>query len=109
MLDREALAPRNAPTWGRCSAGPSADRDTRGRRTVTEYVAPNAGPATVELPLRVTLEPTPVEGCGVCSALSKQRHEARADQNMSRVSDCNVELRNHPHPQNSRRALAGAA
>ena len=42
------------------------------------------------------LEPAPVEGCGVCAALGKQRDQARQAGNLSRVTDCNVEIRNHP-------------
>lgn len=42
-------------------------------------------------------EPTPPDDCGVCAALAVQRGEARARGDMSRVSDFNVEIRNH-HP-----------
>ncbi|MCR8578955.1 hypothetical protein NE399_33510 [Streptomyces sp. Isolate_219] len=41
--------------------------------------------------------PTPAEGCGVCTALAKQRAAAAAEGDHSRVTDCNIELRNHPH------------
>ncbi|MFJ4781819.1 hypothetical protein [Streptomyces sp. NPDC088794] len=50
--------------------------------------------AAVHLPLP-QLEPVAVEGCDVCRALGKQRAEARTAGNMSRVSDCNVEIRAH--------------
>ncbi|WP_234382662.1 MULTISPECIES: hypothetical protein [unclassified Streptomyces] len=52
----------------------------------------------VELSLRTDSEPLPVAGCGVCAALAAQRREARLRGDHSTVSDCNVELRNHPHP-----------
>ncbi|MEV6309567.1 hypothetical protein AB0M10_13330 [Streptomyces sp. NPDC051840] len=37
--------------------------------------------------------------CGVCAALAAQRREARLRGDHSTVGDCNVELRNHPHPK----------
>lgn len=46
----------------------------------------------------VVSEPKPVGGCDVCRALAQQRERARAVRNWSGVSDCNVELRRHPHP-----------
>lgn len=52
----------------------------------------------VELPLRTDPVPVPAAGCGVCAALAVQRREARLGGDHSTVSDCNVELRNHPHP-----------
>ncbi|MEU8569215.1 hypothetical protein AB0C51_12780 [Streptomyces pathocidini] len=55
----------------------------------------------VELPLRSDPEPAPVAGCGVCSALAAQRKDARLAGDGSTVSDCNVELRNYPHPRAS--------
>lgn len=42
-------------------------------------------------------EPEPPADCGVCAALVKQRTEAKGRGDMSRVSDFNVEIRNH-HP-----------
>ncbi|WP_405716302.1 hypothetical protein OG264_38870 (plasmid) [Streptomyces xanthophaeus] len=53
--------------------------------------------APVELPIRVTLDPVPVEGCDVCTALDKQRSRHRLMREGSGVTVCNVELRNHPH------------
>lgn len=44
-----------------------------------------------------TLEPVPVEGCGVCGALAAQREEARQNGKAVTVRECNAELRNHPH------------
>lgn len=38
-------------------------------------------------------------GCGVCAALAAKRREARLQGDHSTVSDCDVELRNHPHPE----------
>lgn len=55
----------------------------------------------VELPLRTDPDPAPAAGCGVCAALAVQRREARHRGDHSTVSDCNVELRNHPHPGES--------
>ncbi|AVH59714.1 MULTISPECIES: hypothetical protein [Streptomyces] len=52
-------------------------------------------PITLELPLSA---PDPAPGCGVCQALARQRAEALAAGNASRATDCNVEIRNHPHP-----------
>lgn len=50
----------------------------------------------VELPLRLDLEPTPVEGCLGCLELAKVRDRARAGGDYTTVSDCNVYLRRHP-------------
>lgn len=56
-------------------------------------------PVTLGLPPD---DPTPPADCGVCAALAKQRAEARARGDMSRVSDFNVEIRNH-HPARRKR------
>ncbi|MDX3583018.1 hypothetical protein [Streptomyces europaeiscabiei] len=56
-------------------------------------------PITLGLPLD---DPTPPADCGVCAALAVQRAEARADGDLSRVSDLNVEIRNH-HPARPKR------
>ncbi|MFE0698529.1 hypothetical protein [Streptomyces sp. NPDC058872] len=50
----------------------------------------------VELPLRLTPEPAPVEGCAECAELVNVRSRARAGGDMTTVSDCNVFLRRHP-------------
>jgi hypothetical protein len=42
-------------------------------------------------------EAQPATGCKVCSALVREREEARKGRDMSRVTDCNVEIRRHPH------------
>jgi hypothetical protein len=44
-------------------------------------------------------EPRPPAGCGVCAALVKERAEAKGRGDMSRVSDLNVEIRNHHQPR----------
>ncbi|MFC4608677.1 hypothetical protein ACFO9E_12715 [Streptomyces maoxianensis] len=59
-------------------------------RTLTTMTPP------VHLP-EPTPEPTPMPGCGVCTALVKQREAARQRHDLSAVSDANVELRNHTH------------
>lgn len=38
-------------------------------------------------------EPTPC--CVVCASLDRQRSKARAEGDLSRVSDCNVRMRAH--------------
>ncbi|WP_079056241.1 hypothetical protein [Streptomyces caeruleatus] len=58
----------------------------------------------VDLPLRLDGEPEPDADCDVCQALGEQRSEARTKGDMSRVSDCNVEIRNHPHKGRGRRS-----
>ncbi|MCC3769632.1 hypothetical protein [Streptomyces sp. UNOC14_S4] len=52
---------------------------------------------SVELPLKLDSEPEGDPHCGVCTSLFKERSEAQARGDGSKVSDCNVELRNHPH------------
>jgi len=42
-------------------------------------------------------EPTPPQTCAVCVALGQQRTEARRIGDMTAVSDCNIEIRRHPH------------
>jgi len=39
--------------------------------------------------------PEPLKDCDVCQALVQQREQARAAGDWSRVTDCNVEIRNH--------------
>lgn len=51
----------------------------------------------VELPLRLEPDPEPSNGCDVCGALATQRRSARDQGDYSRVSDLNVEIRNHAH------------
>lgn len=41
-------------------------------------------------------DPEPSPGCDVCAALVRQRAEAAKAGDMSRVSDCNVEISSHP-------------
>ena len=45
-------------------------------------------------PLR---EPEPAPGCIICTDLARKRAQARTDGDHSRVSDCNVRLRQHRH------------
>jgi hypothetical protein len=65
------------------------------------------GPTVQEDPISLTdplehLEPVPVEGCRICAALGRQRAEAREAGDLSKVSDCNVEIYLHPHPKKRR-------
>jgi hypothetical protein len=48
-------------------------------------------------PATIAQEPIPNFDCDVCQSLGRQRDEARAAGDMSRVTDCNVEIRRHPH------------
>jgi hypothetical protein len=57
-------------------------------------------PITLGLPLD---DPQPPEDCGVCAALVKQRAEARGQGDLSKVSDLNVEIRNHHQARRMRR------
>ncbi|GHA85640.1 hypothetical protein GCM10010330_44930 [Streptomyces tendae] len=59
---------------------------------------PNRYPAApVELPYRGDeLEPTPVDGCAGCAELAKVRGWARAGNDHTTVSDCNVLMARHP-------------
>lgn len=50
----------------------------------------------------VGLEPVPHPNCDVCASLGRQREEARQRRDMSAVSDCNVEIRCHPHSRRRR-------
>ncbi|WP_245608020.1 hypothetical protein [Streptomyces hokutonensis] len=52
-------------------------------------------PPVLGLPLA---EPMPPADCGVCAALARQRTEATRDGDLSRATDCNVEIRNHHRP-----------
>ncbi|GCD41673.1 hypothetical protein [Streptomyces paromomycinus] len=52
--------------------------------------------APVELPLRLDVEPAPVEGCAGCAELVSVRVRARAVGDITTVTDCNVYLRRHP-------------
>lgn len=57
-----------------------------------------------ELPFSLADDPSPAEGCDVCQALGEERREARAERDMSKVSDANVEIRRHPHAKRRRNA-----
>nr|WP_225610829.1 hypothetical protein [Streptomyces sp. H28] len=53
--------------------------------------------APVELPLgEPSLEPVPVAGCAGCAELANVRDRARAGNDRTTVSDCNVLLARHP-------------
>ena len=52
----------------------------------------------VNLPLPAA-QPEPAPGCTICAYLAEQRAEARAAQDYSRVSDCNVGIRAHEDHQ----------
>ncbi|MDW4904451.1 hypothetical protein RB628_03630 [Streptomyces sp. ADMS] len=54
---------------------------------------------TMDPPVQLGLpraDPEPPPDCDVCAALGRQRSEAAKAGDMSRVSDCNVEIRSHP-------------
>jgi hypothetical protein len=57
-------------------------------------------PITLGLPLD---DPIPPDDCGVCQALAHQRAAASGRGDLSRVSDFNVEIRNHHEPRRTRR------
>ena len=48
-------------------------------------------------------EPTPPAGCQVCGDWARQRAEARAEGDKSRVSDMNVLMRRHCPPGQERK------
>lgn len=56
-----------------------------------------AAPLAAHLALPVAA-PEPAPGCDVCEALAVQRVEAQGVGDYSKVTDCNVEIRQHPHP-----------
>ncbi|MEU6376832.1 hypothetical protein [Streptomyces sp. NPDC046909] len=47
--------------------------------------------------------PDPRPGCEVCDALASERSKAAAQQDYSKVTDCNIELRAHKQPHHRRR------
>lgn len=51
----------------------------------------------VELPYQEPpLEPAPVEGCAGCRELANVRERARAGNDQTTVTDCNVLMARHP-------------
>ncbi|GAB2732898.1 hypothetical protein GCM10027072_29400 [Streptomyces bullii] len=48
------------------------------------------------------VQPEPVTGCRECGQLAREREEARMAGDVSRVSDCNVRIRRHPHKPDRR-------
>ncbi|MFD9111647.1 hypothetical protein [Streptomyces bottropensis] len=67
---------------------------------------PTTQPTTMDPPITLALplsEPEPPADCGVCAALAVQRAEAKSAGDLSKVSDLNVEMRNHHEPRPKRR------
>ncbi|WSS31630.1 hypothetical protein OHB07_29255 [Streptomyces sp. NBC_00111] len=60
------------------------------------------GPVHLTDPLTAS-EPVPNFGCNICAALGRQRDEAREIGDMTSVTDCNVEIRLHPHARRAGR------
>ncbi|MFS8199029.1 hypothetical protein ACLVWQ_10080 (plasmid) [Streptomyces sp. CWNU-52B] len=56
-------------------------------------------PVTLPDPTR---PPPPAPGCDVCAALDKQRVQYERAQNIRRATECEVEIRNHPHSKKAR-------
>lgn len=44
-----------------------------------------------------TRPPAPAPGCDVCAALDEQRAEAEAARDYRTATDCEQEIRSHPH------------
>ena len=44
-----------------------------------------------------TRPPRPKPGCDVCKALDQQRAQAEARKDYRRATDCEMEIRRHPH------------
>ncbi|EPD60833.1 hypothetical protein [Streptomyces sp. HGB0020] len=58
--------------------------------------APKTYPsAPIELPLRLDVDPNPVDGCALCANQARQRDMARANGNASKATDLNVRMRRH--------------
>ena len=51
-----------------------------------------------------TEDAEPPDDCGVCRALVVQREIAAAARDLTKVTDCNVEIRNHHQPQHLKAA-----
>ncbi|MFE3860956.1 hypothetical protein ACFXPT_11005 [Streptomyces goshikiensis] len=49
-----------------------------------------------ELPLRMEVDPKPVEGCAGCVELAATRDRAYAGGDWTTVTDCNIFIRRHP-------------
>ncbi|MFE2712192.1 hypothetical protein ACFXKI_09435 [Streptomyces mirabilis] len=56
----------------------------------------NPAPVYLKPPLD---PPAPVPGCRKCEAWDRQRSAALAAGNASGASDCNIEIRRHPHAE----------
>ncbi|MEW1569649.1 hypothetical protein AB0454_42810 [Streptomyces sp. NPDC093509] len=72
---------------------------------MTQQTTTDDRPVDLALPLD---QPEPVPRCDVCAALARQRTEAEAVRDWSKVTDCNVEIRDHP-PHRRRQSRTGAA
>lgn len=57
-------------------------------------------PVTLELPPE---DPAPPTNCARCARLVQERADARADGDLSRVSDMNVTIRAHHPPRRKQR------
>lgn len=51
-----------------------------------------------------TRPPRPAPNCGVCAALEKQRAGYQQAGKIRKATECEVEIRNHPHPKKRRGA-----
>ena len=51
-----------------------------------------------------TRPPRPAPGCDVCAALDTQRAQYERAEDIRRATDCEIEIRNHPHPKNCHEA-----
>ncbi|MCX4908475.1 hypothetical protein [Streptomyces sp. NBC_00878] len=49
-----------------------------------------------------TRPPRPAPDCDVCASLDTQRIQYEEAGNIRRSTDCEVEIRNHPHPKKRR-------
>ena len=49
-----------------------------------------------------TRPPRPAPGCDVCAALDKQRAAFERKNDVKRATDCEDEIRNHPHKKRPR-------
>ncbi len=61
----------------------------------------NCRPVHLMDPVPMT-EPEPIAECDVCTALAGQREGAWAVGDLTKVIDCNIEMRRHPHPKAGR-------
>ncbi len=72
----------------------------RARRAAIAEAAAGLCETTMGAPVHVALppqEPDPVPGCEICADVATQRAEAKTHGDGSRLTDCNIEIRLHPH------------